>query len=74
MIIIVMAAALCLSACGMGCLSYAQTEAEATQDAEQDFWELDQPKKGKRYQERIRAFRKIGKKTYYGKWSKVKTA
>ena len=31
-------------------------------------------KKGKRYQVKIRAFRKVGKKTYYGAWSKVKTS
>ena len=30
-------------------------------------------KKGKKYQVRIRAFKKVGKKTYYGAWSKVKT-
>ena len=30
-------------------------------------------KKGKKYQVRIRAFRKVGKTTYYGEWSKVKT-
>lgn len=31
-------------------------------------------KKGKQYQVRIRAFKKIGKKTYYGAWSSVKTS
>jgi len=30
-------------------------------------------KKGKRYQVKIRAYKKIGKKTYYGAWSKVRT-
>ena len=31
-------------------------------------------KKGKQYQVRIRAYKKIGKKTYYGAWSSVKTS
>ncbi len=30
-------------------------------------------KKGKKYQIKIRAYKKIGKKTYYGAWSKTKT-
>ena len=29
--------------------------------------------KGRKYQVRIRAFKKVGKKTYYGAWSKIKT-
>lgn len=33
---------------------------------------LKKLKKGKKYQIKARAFRKVGKKKYYGKWSKVK--
>lgn len=42
----------------------------ATQSAKKTIKKLT---KGKRYQIKVRAYKKVGSTTYYGAWSKVKT-